>query len=451
MNRQVLVENCASYEIEYLNKTFDKFDDLFQKTIKPGQHVALKPNWIAHQHKHRPGEWESVITHPNFISATIKKVIQFLGNSGKITIADAPQTDTIFSKILEKLPVDDWEQTCNQKGIELEIIDLRDNEWTNEGDVIVERRKLEGDPRGSVEYNLRNDLSEFHNHKPSRMGYYGADCDISETTRAHTNGRNLYRISKTMIEADVFINLPKLKTHKKAGITCSLKNLVGINTYKNFLPHHTEGTPLMGGDQFPRNNFKGILEVFLLEGFKKILAKYDKLSKLMVPVKKAGKVTFGETRETIRGGNWYGNDTLWRMIHDLNKLLLYGKPDGTLRKDHKNEKKKYLTFVDGIIAGEGNGPEAPSPFASKIIIGGSNPLAVDCVAAKMMRFNYKKIPSLKNAFAIKKYPVSDFNYDDIIVKSHTFDWCNGSLIEIPNEKCYSFKPHFGWIGHIECI
>ena len=32
-------------------------------------------------------------------------------------------------------------------------------------------------------------------------------------------------------------SLPKLKTHKKAGITCALKNLIGINGNKEYLPH----------------------------------------------------------------------------------------------------------------------------------------------------------------------------------------------------------------------
>ena len=53
-----------------------------------------------------------------------------------------------------------------------------------------------------------------------------------------------------MKHADVVINLPKLKTHKKTGVTISLKNMVGINGYRNCLPHHTIGTPDASGDEF---------------------------------------------------------------------------------------------------------------------------------------------------------------------------------------------------------
>src|SRR5215813_11306448 len=35
--------------------------------------------------------------------------------------------------------------------------------------------------------------------------------------KTHTRGRHQYLIARAIIEADVVINLPKLKTHKKAG------------------------------------------------------------------------------------------------------------------------------------------------------------------------------------------------------------------------------------------
>jgi len=71
----------------------------------------------------------------------------------------------------------------------------------------------------------------------------GADYVTSVVNRHHSGGRHACLSSGSAIRADVCVNLPKLKTHKKAGITCSLKNLVGINGDKNWLPHHTEGDP----------------------------------------------------------------------------------------------------------------------------------------------------------------------------------------------------------------
>jgi uncharacterized protein (DUF362 family) len=71
--------------------------------------------------------------------------------------------------------------------------------------------------------------------------YSGADYDPGPTTSHHRGGRNEYLLSETVLRADLVVNLPKLKTHKKTGVTLALKNLVGINGDKNWLPHHRDG------------------------------------------------------------------------------------------------------------------------------------------------------------------------------------------------------------------
>ena len=72
---------------------------------------------------------------------------------------------------------------------------------------------------------------------------------------AHTPTRHAYLIGRRFLECDVFINLPKLKSHQKAGITCALKNLVGINAHKDYLPHFRFGSPSAGGDEYPDGNW----------------------------------------------------------------------------------------------------------------------------------------------------------------------------------------------------
>src|SRR5438045_9670723 len=98
------------------------------------------------------------------------------------------------------------------------------------------------------------------------------------------------------MDADVFINLPKLKTHKNVGLTCALKNLVGINANKNWLPHQTEGTPDQGGDQFPIATSKARLEHSLMGAAKRFFKNRPALSKFFVPLKKAGRLYFGDTQ-----------------------------------------------------------------------------------------------------------------------------------------------------------
>ncbi|HAR62082.1 MAG: DUF362 domain-containing protein [Candidatus Margulisiibacteriota bacterium] len=443
MHNEVKVSRIDSYDVTGIYNSLP--DEIFD-IIKHDNTVILKPNWVKESHLFRPADWEYVITHPTVIMAVLMKVLDRLGNNGKVIITDGPQTDSSFKKLIGHYPVKEWEQLAEKRGVSLEVIDLRDDEWVNEGDVTVKRTKLTGDPRGKIEVNLLGNKSEFHEHIKSKRGYYGADYDISETNRAHDGKNNLYSVSRSVINGDVFINLPKLKTHKKSGITCCLKNLVGINTYKNYLPHHCEGGPSEGGDQFPSDNLNARLEGPIMAFIKQHFIRNLIMAKLFKPLKKIGKKTFGDTNTVIRSGNWHGNDTIWRMILDLNKVLFYANPDGSMREGKWNNAKKYIGIVDGILAGEGNGPMSPDPVEMNYIFCGSNPVAIDAVCARFMGFNPMKILSIKNSFKIRQYHICNFSYDDIVINIGKNKF---KIADLPRYFIVPFKPHFGWINYIE--
>jgi hypothetical protein len=244
------------------------------------------------------------------------------------------------------------------------------------------------------------------------------------------------------MQADVFINLPKLKTHKKVGLTCALKNLVGINANKNWLPHHTEGTPQDGGDQFPQATTKARLEHSWMGTAKRWLKHSPAMSRLFVPLKKAGRLYFGDTQKVVRSGNWHGNDTCWRMVLDLNKCLFAFDGAGARRQ----KPLRYLAVVDGVIGGEGNGPMAPDPVRAGVIIAGTHPAAVDLTAATLMGFDWRRIRLLNNCFNLRAPTFVDFKPEDIEVLSNKDAW-RGKLDQL--DDCFSFRPHFGWAGAIE--
>jgi hypothetical protein len=248
------------------------------------------------------------------------------------------------------------------------------------------------------------------------------------------------------MESDVFINLPKLKTHRKCGITACLKNLVGINTYKNYLPHHSEGGPSEGGDQFPKDGLKSKIEGPLTAAVKKHIFANPHLARRLSRVNDLGKRLFGKTGKVIRSGNWHGNDTIWRMILDLNKILFYGNPDGTLREDAWPSAKKYIGIVDAVLAGEGFGPLEPEPVEMGYLICGTNPVAIDSVCATLMGFDYSKIPSIANAFRVSRYNFCPFKAEDIEI---LLDGATYALETIPEERIVAFDASLGWKGHIE--
>ncbi|MGV3773591.1 MAG: DUF362 domain-containing protein [Verrucomicrobiales bacterium] len=412
--------------------------------IKPSDKVILKPNWVKEhdERKPGPGQWEHVVTHPAVIEGVIRWVAPKLQNGGSITICDAPQTDSSFRKIREYCGLDQMVQTCRSSfpGVQIALLDLRPEEWNAVDGVTVSKTPLDGDPLGSTHAAL-NEASEFVQFK-GQGKLYGASYDMAETNIRHTGERHEYLLCRTPMEADVFINIPKLKTHKKVGITCALKNLVGINANKNWLPHHTEGTPDQGGDQFPVATTKAKLEHSWMGSAKRWLKDKPGLSRFFVPLKKLGRLYFGDTQKVVRSGNWHGNDTCWRMVLDLNKCLFFFGGNGQPRK----KPVRYLAVVDGIVGGEGNGPMAPDAKPAGVIIAGSNPAAVDAVAATIMGFDHQKIRLLDNAFKLRHKNFVPFHAEEIRIVSNKPAW-EGSLEQM--NEVFDFKPHFGWRGAIE--
>ena len=413
--------------------------------IELNQWVVLKPNLVKESKETDPDEWESVITSPNLIRQVAERVCQQLKGTGKVTICDAPQTDSSFQKIAHLLGLYELASELTSKyGTPVEVVDLRNEEWTNEGGVITKREKLQGDPNGAIAFNLSKQSLFFNHHGEGK--YYGADYDYKTLNKHHHGETHEYLICATPVLADVFICLPKLKTHKKTGVTLSLKNLVGINADKNWLPHHTFGSPNQKGDEYPDISLKRKLETWGSKTTKKIALAIPGIGpKITRFLRNRGSKVFGKGDTTIRSGNWHGNDTTWRMTLDLNRCLLYGNPDGTIRK---NNPKKYYTIVDGEVGMEGAGPMQGDPKKCGIYISGSDPVAVDAVAATMMGFDWEKLPVIREAFKIKDLPVAFCKPEEIVIESDVPEW-NGTLENLQKQKHFDFEPHFGWKEHIE--
>lgn len=412
--------------------------------IQPGDHVVLKPNWIK-EHDERfpgPGHWEHVVTHPAVIEAVAQWVGDQLQGRGRLTLCDAPQTDSSFTKLRQYCDLDGLRARCQQRfpGLQVALLDLRPEEWHTVENVTVRVTPLPGDPRGHTLVRL-DAASEFCGY-PGCGRLHGASYDLAETNAHHTGTRHEYLLCRTPMEADVFINLPKLKTHKKVGLTCALKNLVGINANKNWLPHHTEGTPDQGGDQFPVPTPKTRLEQAWMATAKRWFKNRPGLARLFVPVKKVGRLIFGDTARVIRNGNWHGNDTCWRMVLDLNKCLFFFDGTGARR----TRPLRYLVVVDGIVAGEGNGPMAPDPKPCGVVLAGTHPVAVDLVAATLIGFDWRKLRLLRNCFGLRELNFVPFRPEDIEVRSDRPEWA-GPLEQM--RATFQFRPHFGWVGAVE--
>lgn len=108
--------------------------------------------------------------------------------------------------------------------------------------------------------------------------------------------------------------------------------------------------------------------------------------------------------------------------------------------------RRYLSIIDGIVAGEGEGPLATTPKSCGLIIRGVNPVFVDLVTTRLMDFDYHKIPLWQNAFNMTRFPLPSNKIQDIVVRTNINSW--ESLLKM-NNKCYEFVPPQGWRDHIE--
>jgi uncharacterized protein (DUF362 family) len=413
--------------------------------IQPGDRVVLKPNLLWQCHKHRLDEWEQVITHGSVVRAVADYVLIALAGRGEVWITDGPQRDASWDAIISRTGlrvVCDFYASVSS--IPISLLDLRDSFLEVRDDVALGWKSLPGDPAGSTEVNLAQ-RSRFVGHSVTGR-YFGSDYDQAEVNYHHSEGRHEYRIARTVASADVFINLPKMKTHKKVGVTLCLKNLVGVSTGRNWLPHHTDGDPSTGGDQFPAESVKGRSERWGIRRFQQLMLRYPKIvAPLFRIAKKVATPIWGETDQVVRNGNWHGNDTCWRMVHDINRCLLY--TDGETFPS-PGSPKRYFAVVDGVVGGDGNGPAAPDRYEAGILVAGFSPVAVDCVTTRLMGFDPLKLPMLRNAFDASDLPLAPFEYADIAIGSNRAEW-QGQLTELSEDACYRFRPHFGWHGKME--
>src|SRR5262249_32950218 len=158
-----------------------------------------------------------------------------LGGKGTIRIADGPQTDADFDALKERSGLAALVGFYRSVGCRVELVDLRRERWLAKGGLTRRRVSLPGDPAGCASVGPRGE-SAFSSYRLSGR-FYGADYDVEETRGFHAGGRHEYIVCRSALEADVIVNIPKLKTHKKTGVTISLKNLVGVNGHRNCLPH----------------------------------------------------------------------------------------------------------------------------------------------------------------------------------------------------------------------
>ena len=365
--------------------------------VSPGDRAVVKPNWVLHANQD-DGSIESLITHTSLIRAVVDYLIIALRQNGIIEILDAPLQNCDFDELVRRSLIIDLVEYYRQKysGVTFSILDVRKTTLhTKVSQIpgIVRQSAQAGDPRGYTMVDLRSEsiLTDIH-HRFRRFRV--ANYDHRLMRNHHNQDRHEYLVSNSILSADFIVNIPKLKFHIKAGITGALKNLVGINGHKEYLPHHTNGGPDRGGDQYPRRSYIKPLINRLYDDYWMNVNRRSQVHNVL----EAGLIrALRKTVSVIEGdrmydGAWSGNDTIPRTTLDLNHVLyFYDHTKGVLSD---TQLRNVLHIVDGVVAGDGYGPLRPSRKPAGVIVGGWNPLTIDVCGALLMGLDPLKVPLL---------------------------------------------------------
>lgn len=416
----------------------------FGEFIKPGMRVLIKPNLVMESNSNPDGGTDCLYTQPSVVAPVVDYVVLALKQTGTIVIGDAPMQRCDFEQLSEQSGYRELVEYYRAKGVDISLVDFRGTSCRVEDGVHIFESKPGAD--GTViDLGMHSAFAQEDPKKLNRMRVTNYDPRLLQSH--HSTSGHEYEISNYVLEADVIINMPKPKTHRKAGVTLSLKNFIGANVYKEFLPHHTMGSPSQGGDEYARKSFIHALRSRMCDKICICEAenRYNSIQ-FYRRVVRVCTILLRLFHNRYSEGSWYGNHTISRTIADINKLVYYAGKDGVLQDAPV---RSVFIIADMIVAGEKEGPLAPSPKNVGIIAAGFNPVCFDEAIASLMGMDIHQIPTLQSVRAINDlYKLVNSDQQPIFV-SNDSALNEKHLQDLRQKDLLHFIPTDGWKGHIE--
>ena len=373
-----------------------------RELIPEGSRVFVLCNFVYHRRPRESFEtFHSKCIHGSVLRALVDYVLLATGSSGSVSFGNSALQSCRFDRVLAETGSDRVESFYRERNLPVRSRDLRLHIAPQNalGRVVS---VTQGDDRYAVEFDLGADslLAELQSRSVDRGRFRVADYDPRRIEAFHAGGHR-YVIHRDVLDSDVVISLSKLKTHEKVGITCGLKGFVGTVGHKDCLAHHRFGNPAAGGDEYPDSL-----------GFLKPVSRFHDWvneREQEASLQPAAQIVDRTIRRALRrcgalgGGAWDGNDTAWRMTLDLARIVHYGTADGEMRSQLQ---RRHLSLIDGVIAGEGNGPLDPSPVSAGTLVFGDDVALVDRIACRLMGFEPARIPLVREAFRREPWPIT---------------------------------------------
>jgi uncharacterized protein (DUF362 family) len=431
---------CSGYDAAHVGtEDWNPLGDL----VAPGQTVLLKPNLVLHRSQRSDADYFSVVTHPALIRAVSAYVTIALRGRGRLLIGDAPLSSCDFSALRVNLHLDAAAEAARSTGVDAEVLDFRlyTMDKDERGVITPRRNERPGDDHLVVHMGSASSLARYDAECPR---YRVTEYDGRGMNSSHHAGLHDYCIHRSVLEADVIISLPKVKTHHKAGLTCALKNYIGINGAKDWLPHHRKGSIREGGDEYR----EPCVRKRIISGSWDL--RWRLRSRMLQRLLLIGERAVYATQrlkpfpDPFWEGSWWGNATISRTTIDLNRLALYADRVGALQAVPQ---RKLYYIVDGILCGEGEGPMGATPKRCGFLLTGSNALAVDATVATLMGYAPSAIDTMRVAREPHDLPLTADAGNT--VRIHMADGSTLDVADLRSRIGYRFIPPHGWIGQCE--
>ena len=408
--------------------------------IEPGMRVLVKPNLVMHMNPTGNGT-DCLYTHPSVIAAVLDYIVIALKARGSIVLADAPVQSCDFDVLVEQSGLRELVSWYRFRGVDITLVDMRGlkSEY-HEGTL---KQTLVEDAAGQV-IDLGRDSCFAGLSKERIDSLRITNYDPGELKKHHTQCKHEYYVSSFVLEADVVVNLPKAKTHRKAGVTGALKNMVGVNVRKEYLPHHSNGSKAEGFDEYEKKSRLKLASDGALDARNRLLLGGTALPKkglgfLARGLGFLGKKTSGDF---YREGSWHGNDTIWRTILDLNKIVFFADKDGVMRDETQ---RRMILFCDMVTVGQGEGPLLPEPGEWHMLAFCDEPVTHDTAMARLMGTDESIITTIHESLAYTgpfAWRVPSEALPVCVSNATEFD---GVSVDMLNEdKHYQAKPASGW-------
>ncbi|MBN2473881.1 MAG: DUF362 domain-containing protein [Pirellulales bacterium] len=328
--------------------------------VRPGDVVVIKPNWCTQYIFPIP------ITHPSLVHAVVELAAR--AGAAKVRIVEAPMTMTYAATWFygrSFLNMASWLEHLARKHPET-VFEHQDGNADDFTWVFLDDRSLLKDiPREGLCHDSGPVKDDMFYDVPDSQGF---------DPRGYRHG--LYAIANSYLDCDVFINLPKMKTHAWTGVTLALKNMMGLNLMSTLF-------------RMPPDRMEEHLA-------SKDLSKIRECGMRDVPHFDSRYVTIERRSEAAPA-----NDVLWRSLADLNRIILYCDRQGRLQP---TPQRRRLNVVDGIIGTEGDGPITDSRVYSRTIVAGVDPVRVDAVCARVMGYDPESVPLIVNSGGLASGP-----------------------------------------------